>query len=255
VFACGDSTKLDRYELTMMIPDEGVTAIRLEALPDDRLPARGPGMTFYEGTIGDFFLGEFQLSCDGQPIEIASASESYAKNRFGNHAVTAELATDGNVQTGWSVDGRIGERHWAVFNLTEPLPAGSELHLTMTFGRHFSSSLGKFRLSATNTCDVQARDLPEEIEQLLSLDNSELTEQQREELFTAFLLHAPELEIAALRIFKLHRPLDALTTLVMQERPTHNPRPTFVHQIGGRHREQRTGRCSANIQACNNSEP
>ncbi len=233
VFASGDTTKLDRYELTMTIPVEGVTAIRLEALPDDRLPARGPGMTFYEGTIGDFFLGEFQISCDGQPIEIATASESYAKNRFGDHAVTAELATDGNVQTGWSVDGRIGERHWAVFNLAEPLPSGREVHLTMTFGRHFSSSLGKFRLSATTSrAEVQARDLPEDVEQLLSLNDSELSEEQHDQLMDAFLVQAPELKEAAERIHQLRRPLVGVTTLVMQERPATHPRPTFVHHRG-----------------------
>ena len=32
-----------------------VTALRLEVLPDDRLPERGPGRCYYEGRKGDFF--------------------------------------------------------------------------------------------------------------------------------------------------------------------------------------------------------
>ena len=59
MFASGDTTKQDLYELVFQPDVSGITAVRLEALPDDRLPAHGPGMTYYEGTKGDFFLGEF----------------------------------------------------------------------------------------------------------------------------------------------------------------------------------------------------
>ena len=62
VFASGDITKADTYELTFRNVPGGVTALRLEALPDDRLPAHGPGLTYYEGRKGDFFMGEFQVS-------------------------------------------------------------------------------------------------------------------------------------------------------------------------------------------------
>ena len=65
----------------------GITAIRLEALPDDRLPAHGPGCCYYEGPKGDFFLSEFTLTSAAQPVKFGRATESYAKNNFGKDPV------------------------------------------------------------------------------------------------------------------------------------------------------------------------
>jgi hypothetical protein len=149
VFASGDFTKDDTYRLRFRTELRGITAVRLEALPDPRLPAGGPGMTYYEGTKGDFFLGEFQLSDGQQPLRLARASASYAKNRFGSNPVSAELTLDGDPQTGWSVDGRTGERHTAVYVLDSPWSGEGDLHVTMVFGRHFASSLGRLRISVT----------------------------------------------------------------------------------------------------------
>src|SRR5439155_899217 len=145
---------------------QGVTAVRLEALPDDRLPHHGPGMAYYEGPKGDFFMGEFQMWADGKPVKFASATHSYAKNNFGTN-VGAALAIDGDPQTGWSTAGREGERHTAVFVLGEPLAQAKELQLKMMFGRHYACSLGKFRISLTTETGATARELPQELEQLL----------------------------------------------------------------------------------------
>ncbi|MDQ3330844.1 MAG: PSD1 and planctomycete cytochrome C domain-containing protein [Planctomycetota bacterium] len=271
IFVTGDTTKQDRYEVVFdrrvaarnEIGREGdresgrqdsspppphssspnppprITAIRLEALPDDRLPAGGPGMTYYEGTPGDFFLTEFRVTDDGEPIEIASASDSYAKNRFGNNAATAAQAIDGDMQTGWSVDGRQGERHSAVFVLVAPVDAKA-LNIEMTFGRHFASSLGRFRISVTNGLSplspgrgvLKARDLSEETERLLAKPDAELTSAERSDLRDAFLLRAPELEAFAAKIRALRKPPASTTTLVFRERPASNPRPTFIHDRG-----------------------
>jgi hypothetical protein len=233
VFVSGDTTKSDEYKLTFRPGIKGITALRLEALPDDRLPAHGPGMTYYEGTKGDFFLTEFQLSADGQPVKFARASESYAKNRFGNNPVGATYAIDGDPQTGWSVDGRLGERHTAVFALEQPLNPSQEISLRMTFGRHFASSLGKFRiLATTDPRGGEARDLPQETEALLALPDDRVTAEQRAALRTEFLLQAPELAKQAQKIRELRQPLTGTTTLVMQERPPENPRPTHLHHRG-----------------------
>src|SRR5262249_34207201 len=48
VFASGDISKADTYDLKFTGLPAGITALRLEALPDDRLPAHGPGLTYYE---------------------------------------------------------------------------------------------------------------------------------------------------------------------------------------------------------------
>jgi len=189
-------------------------------------------MAYYEGPKGDFFMGEFQLSADGQPVKFATATESYAKNNFGSSA-SATLAIDGDPQTGWSTAGREGERHEAVFVLAEPLSLGGELQLKMMFGRHYACSLGRFRISVTtHGGGAVARDLPEEIGQLLLIPEVQLTAVQRQRLREQFLLTTPELASERKEIESLRKPPATTTTLVMRERPPENPRPTFLHKRG-----------------------
>eukprot|EP00913_Durusdinium_trenchii_P028400 g26628.t1 len=232
IFGSGDTTKNDLFQIEYKPRVAGITAVLLEALPDERLPEHGPGMTYYEGTRGDFFLGEFQLFADGKPVPIATASHSYAKNRYGRNPVSAQLAIDGDPQTGWSVHDRQGERHTAVFVLKKPLDQTDVLKLEMRFGRHFSSSLGRFRISVSTASNAVARDLPPEVEQLLLRDDSRLTDAEQQRLFEESLLNAPELAKHAQAIRKLRKRPDFPTTLVMKERPAHHPRPTFVHKRG-----------------------
>lgn len=233
VFVSGDTTKQDTYELEFRPEPGRITAFRLEALPDERLPAHGPGMTYYEGAKGDFFLNEFGLQAGGRPMKFARASGSYGKNRFGKGETVAPLAIDGDRQTGWSVFDRPGERHTAVFVLDQPLESPRELRLTMTFGRHYASSLGRFRLSVTrDDRGGEARDLSEEFESLLLVPDERLTADERARLRSAFLLQAPEVAKQAQRIRELRRPPSYTTTLVMHERPPANQRPTHLHHRG-----------------------
>jgi hypothetical protein len=232
VFASGDITKSDTYELKFHTDLRGITAVRLEALPDERLPAHGPGMAFYEGPKGDFFMGEFEVRADGQPVKIAKATESFAKNNFGGNG-SAALAVDGDPQTGWTCAGRYGERHEAVFNFAAPLEEARELAVKMIFGRHFACSLGRFRVSVTtDPRGAEARDLPDEVVALLRMHEAQLTAEQRNQLREQFLLSLPELAEARAEIEKLGKPPAYPTTLVMRERPPENPRPTFIHKRG-----------------------
>lgn len=233
VFVSGDTTKQDEFLLRYRPGSQPITAIRLEALPDPRLPDHGPGLTYYEGTKGDFFLGEFQVLADGEPIPIASATQTYANNRFGSNPVSAELATDGDPQTGWSVHGRMGERHVAVFVLDRPLESLDELQLKMMFGRHYASTLGRFRISVTSQPGGGvAREFTNETELLLARDQTKLSSEQLATLRSVFLMHAPELSKQAAEIRKLRSAPDWPTTLVFQERPANHPRPTFRHHRG-----------------------
>ncbi|MBI5801857.1 MAG: DUF1553 domain-containing protein, partial [Verrucomicrobia bacterium] len=233
VFASGDISKMDTYELTFRNVPAGVTALRLEALPDDRLPAHGPGMTYYEGRKGDFFMGEFKVFAGTSQVKLVRATESFSKNNFGNAPVTAALATDGNPETGWSTATREGERHEAVFNLAEPLRVVGDLRVKMLFGRHYAASLGRFRIAfTTDARGATASTLPPEAQELLLRPDKQLTAAERAKLREHFLLVAPELKDARTEIETLQKPPVLQTTLVLRERPPVNPRPTFRHHRG-----------------------
>src|SRR5262249_8006612 len=78
VLASGDQSKPHVYDVKFKTGLRHITAIRLEVLPDDRLPKHGPGRIFYEGPFGDFFLSEFTVTVNGQKVRLAKASHSYA---------------------------------------------------------------------------------------------------------------------------------------------------------------------------------
>ncbi len=233
LLAHGDAMKRDVYTLTLTKLPPGTTALRIEALPHESLPANGPGRTFYEGRKGDFLLSEVKLSVNGQQAKFASATESYSKSGLGGGAATAMLAIDGNALTGWAASGREGQASNAVFVLEQPLTATSA-KLELVMERHYAASLGRFRISATTAQNgAKARDLPAAIEELLLPPDNELTAEQRGELLQHWATVAPELKAARAAIEALRKQLPTPpTTLVMHERPADHPRITFRHHRG-----------------------
>lgn len=239
IFASGDTAKRDDYYVSFQPADQAIYALQLEALPDARLPAGGPGSTYYEGTLGDFYLTEITISVDGKSIPIQSASETYAKNRFGNNPVGASLALDGDVQTGWSVHDRQAERHVAVFVLDAPVAAGSSVEIQMSFGRHFASSLGRFRFNAcfgssesSKAAAPRAREYSAEISALLRKPANMHSDHERAQLLELFLLSEPGLATEANQIRELRKRPLVPTTLVLRERPAQHPRATHRHHRG-----------------------
>ncbi|MGE3316502.1 MAG: PSD1 and planctomycete cytochrome C domain-containing protein [Planctomycetaceae bacterium] len=228
IFVTGDQSKSDRYEIDYNQLPEKITAVRLEAIPDDRLPKHGPGRVFYEGPFGDFFLSEFTLTADGRAVPIQTAVHTYA-----NGNTTAAATIDGFQQSWWSINGGQGKPHVAVYTLKEPLSAKS-LQVAMLFERYHSCGLGRFRISVTG--DPRQTDSPAylaDIERALIVPADKRTAEQTALLKRHYADFAPELAEARKEIDQLRASLPELTTsLVLQERPATNPRPTHMHKRG-----------------------
>jgi hypothetical protein len=229
VFVSGDQSKRDVYDLTFHTDLHGITAVRLEVLPDDRLPKHGPGRVYYEGPFGDFFLSEFTVTSGGSKVPLSRATHSFAG---GN--TSAQNAIDGDPQTAWTINGGQGRAHSAVFNLAAPLAGGGDLGVQLLFERYHAAGLGRFRIAVTtDPGPAVARDIPPEVEELLLVPAGQRTAAQRQRLLEQFLLTAPELAAERAAIDKLRKEMPAYpTTLVMQERPAENPRPTYRHNRG-----------------------
>ncbi len=236
VFSSGDITKRDVFRLGFRLgsDQQPVTAIRLEALPDERLPDSGPGRAFYEGRKGDFFLSEFNATFNGNPVRFSGASHSYGKISIGSGNAEAANVYDGDGSTGWSTAQREGEPHQLVLNLAEPLAGEGELKIELLFERHFAASLGRFRISVTaDEGECQATSLSTHLEALLVRSPETWSDADRATLMRHYLRIAPELQSAREEIDALREELPTLPkTMVMQERPADNPRHTFRHHRG-----------------------
>jgi len=229
VLVSGDMSKRDVYDLRFGSIPAGITAIRLECLPDPSLPRRGPGRVYYEGPHGDFFLSEISLFADQKPVKISRAIESFAN---GNNK--AARAIDGDPLTGWSIDGSQGEPILAIFELAEPLGSVQGITLQLLFERYYAAGLGRFRVAVTTDPEpLRSPKVPLGLEPVLLKPALQRTPIERDQLLRRFLLTCPELSSEQSRLKELRSRLPSHpTTLVMQERPANNPRPTFVHHRG-----------------------
>ncbi len=236
IFSTGDITKRDEFKLRYKLDelDAPITALRLEVLPDDRLPARGPGRAYYEGRKGDFFLSEISAAAGGNTIEFASASHSYGKISIGSGNADAANVIDGEGSTGWSTAEGEGRPHQLVLILAQPLEASGQLEITMLFERHFAASLGRFRFAVTTASGaIQATTTPVDVETLLARDADSLAARDVETLRRHFLSVAPELANSREKINQIRRELPSLpTTMVLQERQPDHRRLTHRHHRG-----------------------
>ena len=233
VIASGDMSKSDLYELKLKSDLKEIVAVRLEALPDDRLPKHGPGRIYYEGPFGDFFLSDIELSIGDEPKAETTRRFARATQTFAAGNSNAMAALDDNKQTGWSINGGQGKPHTAVFQLAEPLKSAGEFRLRMLFERYYAPGLGKFRISVTSDPRaVEAPILPAEV--LSEFDRFDVASPLNlKTLVKQFCAIAPELASARQEIETLRAQRPTLpTSLVTQERPANNPRPTHRHHRG-----------------------
>jgi len=232
ILASGDQTKSDTYELTFRTPIKNVTALRLEVLPHDSLPGRGPGRTYYEGTKGDFFLSELSLAVGGKAVKLGNVSDDLSGGA--SEKASARFSIDGNPATGWTTNNKPGLVHEAVFNFAQAVDFDGPVTVKMLFERYYSSDLGRFRISVTTaTKRAEASNHGADIVTILAKPTEQRSAEEKQKVLRRFLETAPELAKARQEIDKLKASLPSYQiTMVMKERPADNPRPTHRHHRG-----------------------
>lgn len=153
VLAGGLNPVVDTYTVEAMTGLVGITALRLEALPDPSLPHHGPGRDL---SSGNFHLDEVRLSAAPKaggavPVHLCRADADFWDPRPGSSGVSGTLDTD--TSTSWSIWPLTGQRHCGVFQATNPIGtnAGTKLRVELAFrSSHAHAILGRFRLSVTD---------------------------------------------------------------------------------------------------------
>ncbi|WP_419189437.1 DUF1553 domain-containing protein [Stieleria marina] len=226
ILASGDVTKRDVFELTFDLQDlaEPLTALRLTALPHESLPAGGPGMAFYEGRRGDFFLSEINVKANGSPIKLKEGSHSFGKISVGSGNADAGNVFDGDGSTGWSTSGKEGQSNHLVVNFDESVTEGV-LKIELVFERHFAAALGHFRIEfASGDKTAQAVLIPG----LTLADEGSLRALKRQ-----FVLTSDAMKKHRKPIERLQAEIpEEIRTLGMLEREPADARTTHRHHRG-----------------------
>ncbi|QDT63015.1 PSD1 and planctomycete cytochrome C domain-containing protein [Calycomorphotria hydatis] len=245
IFSTGDITKRDLFRLKFDLSGitEPITAFRMEAISDHRLPSGGPGRTFYAdaaGQHGRFYLSEVDVFVDGEQRKISDSSVNagspYRKKKDPKNKdePNIPIVADGDGSSIWYGKGA-GEESRLVLNLAEPIEPGNDsLEITMLSERHFACSLGRFRWSYTTaTGEVAVSNLPVSLQPVLLKDVANRTAEENDQLKRIYLNQTPELAEARKELDQLRRRKPKLpVTLVMEERPADNPRVTHRHHRG-----------------------
>ncbi|HEX7377709.1 MAG TPA: DUF1553 domain-containing protein, partial [Pirellulales bacterium] len=194
----------------------GITALRLEVLPDDSLPAHGPG----RAANGNFVLHEVEAALNDAPIKWSAVSASHSQNNW-----AAAGAADGKPNTGWAVLPEIGKANHLVLETLADVGDGNPATLTIKLHQNYGSghTIGRLRLSAsTSPRPVRAEGvdtLPKNITDILALEPAGRNDEQRRVLAAYYHTIAPLLQplreqLAALKKEKEEIVKSAATTLV-----------------------------------------
>jgi hypothetical protein len=223
------------FTVTTATPMAGVRAIRLEVLPDARLPQGGPGRDPY----GNYVLNVFDASASGTPVVFASVKADDASVSL--DSFRSVVAYTGGPR-GWVINatpdpaGRLPRQ--VVFTIKQPLGAEG-VPLTIKIGhvdRPVGQAVGRFRLSVTSgpdpmrIVDVTIRQRP-----TLMIPPAKRTEAQQREMATLFRSLSPIFRETRDKISTAQaglRDLGIVTALVMKEKNAYERPSTFVRRRG-----------------------
>lgn len=133
----------DRAIYQIQLPDAAVpfTGIRIDTLPDARLPSNGAGRS----DSGNAVITRVRLLSAGTEVPLSHASADYSQQGFSPAGVI-----DGDDATGWAFHPEVATPHHLIIQTAGPVSGGADLRLVIEFQSvHKQHQLGRFRVSAT----------------------------------------------------------------------------------------------------------
>ncbi|MDA7979637.1 MAG: DUF1549 and DUF1553 domain-containing protein [Pirellulales bacterium] len=151
ILVSGASAERDAYVLEFAANITAAKALRVEALTDNSLPAKGPG----RAPNGNFVLSDFDL-------EIATGERDFRPHRLNNASATFEQpgfkalnALGGfDAKRGWAISPQLGKPQTAVFQARSDFgDANGPTRLRVTIRQAYGGAhvLGKFRISISES--------------------------------------------------------------------------------------------------------
>ncbi len=228
VLAGGEAPKKqekETYTLEADLPAGLVSALRLEVLPDDSLPGKGPGRS----NAGNFVLSELMVHSGSSEVEFHSPKADFSQKGFAPEGVL-----DGKTDTGWAVSGGTGKAHQLTLQLVRPIDGAKTPRVTVTMTQAYGKehTIGHFRLAAV-VGETDESIVPAELKRLVATGSEKWTNEQRQEIVDWLTKFDPAASAAAAELVKVEasgpKPPIMDVRVLTQRR---SPRETHVFHRG-----------------------
>ncbi len=208
ILASGKNPDVDTYTLRVTNAPPSFAALRLEALPDDSLPSKGPG----RAGNGNFVLTEIvaRVERDGatpRPVAFRFARATHEQTSHAENnpyrAWTAGSAIDADSKgpgSGWAILPQAGQPHQILLETVSPVSVAPGETLVVELQQrhgHGSHTLGRFRLSTSDRADAVRSPValppPAPIAEILRVPEADRKPEQRDRLHAEFRKVTPAL--------------------------------------------------------------
>ncbi|MDX1925075.1 MAG: PSD1 and planctomycete cytochrome C domain-containing protein [Pirellulaceae bacterium] len=246
ILASGKNPATDLYRLTFENVPENITAIRLEVLPHDSLPTKGPG----RAGNGNFVLSEIRVSTQSvgeagaaeQLVPLQNATATYEQtgaaggNPYGKWAVAAAIDKEEKGKTwGWAIMEQAGKPNLAIFETTQRI-GGAGQRLLIRLDQNLDNpnhTLGHFRISVTaapQPITAQAG-LPADLAEITRKPVADRSDAEARKLAVHYRSIAPLLDGERKRLAELQKQLDALNNSITTTLVTKSVAPRMVRVL------------------------
>ncbi|MEY3895969.1 MAG: hypothetical protein RLZZ214_1489 [Verrucomicrobiota bacterium] len=180
VFASGGAPDQAEYHLEFAAQAAAVTGIRIDTIPDARLPKGGAGLA----DSGNAVLTRVRVSANGSEVSLAKATADYAQIGF-----SAEGVLDDDPTKAWAFHPDVTTPHFIVAQPAVPIPAGQKVRLVLEFrSSHARHLLGRFRISFSSAPDPVARQqLPGALAGILAKPATKRTAREQKAMVDYFI--------------------------------------------------------------------
>jgi hypothetical protein len=252
--ASGKNPERAIYTITGKTSVADITSLRLDVLPDNSLPSKGPGRVAH----GNFVLSELTVEiadtadfANARKLEFAGAKADFEQ---ADKPWRATDVLDGKEDTGWAIAPQFGKEHWLIASFNpnaigvgakppetsqSPTPTVLGLNKTVFYRIQLSQqfgmqhTIGRFKLSLRTGIEPPIT-LPENVQKLFAVKSEQRTDAQKQELLDYFssLDAATKGLTKQLDDLKKKEPAKPeLSARVIVQRAA-NPRQTFVLKRG-----------------------
>ncbi|MDG2223196.1 MAG: PSD1 and planctomycete cytochrome C domain-containing protein [Rubripirellula sp.] len=220
----------DKYTVVIKAPEQPLTGIKIELVPDPSLPANGPG----RAKNGNFVLTQVRgysgfdknFEANFEPLQWTTAEADHSQNEF-----SPEGALSDREKSGWAIAPSMGKPHHWLGIIAEPLSEQKPTYIQVILDQQYGGqhTIGRFRILTMTGSDTLRR-LPSAIAESLSLPSQRRSAEQRTAIGDYFASQHPETKTLLTQLAKLEKNAPKPPTLAVRVVSQANRTTRILHR-------------------------